>query len=172
MEILGGLPSVLGHVDKFAMANQVLSPQGLRVKLPAPLVEKKIPEICFRSKVTDRERADPCGVADPVEQVNGRIVGPIELVQGFRASQEDIGIPQEGEIIRRPANALVRVFGKLEAPDVILAELDRLTACINELEQESVKALSGQMPAGVEVIIVGDGAFHSTALMSYLTGQE
>jgi len=45
---------------------------------------------------------------------------------------------------------------------------------VSDAEQQIslLKALSGQIPAGVEVIIVGDGAFHSTDLMSYITGQE
>lgn len=51
-------------------------------------------------------------------------------------------------------------------------QVRRRTGVSSADEQISLlRALCGQIPSGVEVVVVGDGAFHSTDLMDYITAQ-
>src|SRR5690606_5622962 len=76
-----------------------------------------------------------------VDQVDGLLRGTVQFIQRFSAGQQDIGIPEQGEIVACIIAGAIGIFRIFKAAFVILPENDILVLLVHIGKQDSSQPL-------------------------------
>jgi hypothetical protein len=129
-------------------------------RLGAASLESKTRQL---RRLLANEAIDPQGLQKPLA---GRLLrSAAESQQRVRILMDTVELPG-----RRQVLMAALAYRRRALP--LRWQVRRRTGVSSADDQISLlQALCGQVPGGAEVVVVGDGAFHSTDLMEYITAQ-